>query len=130
MELEVKKSDDVCVISLQGDLNIYSSPELVDELKGIFTSHAKIALDLAGVSELDTAGLQCLIAAKKEAAKTGKVLKLLNHSPAIIRFIDLLGLVGFFGDKIKIPAEDRKKYSLKYGIKKQNVLATQKAGGL
>lgn len=121
MEIEVKKTEDVCLISLKGDLNIYSSPAFVEELSSLFGSYNKIALDLADVAELDTAGLQALVAAKKESVKTNKVLKILNHSRVVIKLFDLLGLVGFFGDKIKIPNEDREKYSLSYGIKKQNV---------
>lgn len=125
MDISVKTSDDVCIISVMGDLNIYSSPKFIEELHNAFNGFSKIALDLAGVAELDTAGLQTLVAAKKESAKTNKALKIVNHSSVVIRFIDLLGLVGFFGDKIKIPAEERSKYSLKYGIKKQNIPVSQ-----
>ncbi|MDH4263276.1 MAG: STAS domain-containing protein [Spirochaetia bacterium] len=122
MEIEVKKTGDVCLISLKGDLNIYNTPNFINELSSLFKSYNKIALDVGKVAEIDTAGLQTMIAAKKEALLNNKVFKIVNHSPSVIRLIDLLGLVGFFGDKIKIPTEDRNKYSLKYGIKKQNVL--------
>jgi len=122
MEIEVKKTEDVCLISPKGDLNIYSSPAFVEELRSLYGSFDKIALDLAGVAEIDTAGIQVLVAAKKESVRRSKTLKIVNHSPVVIRLIDLLGLIGFFGDKIKIPTEDREKYSLKYGIKKQEVL--------
>ncbi|MDH4199499.1 MAG: STAS domain-containing protein [Spirochaetia bacterium] len=122
MDIETTKTGDVCVISLKGDLNIYSSPALCEELKSIFEKCAKVALDLAGVSEMDTSGLQCLLAAKKYSFKNQKAFKIINHSPAIIKMIDLLGLIGYFGDKIKIPADERSKYSLKYGIKKQRVV--------
>jgi anti-anti-sigma factor len=126
MDIEVKKTEDACLLSLKGDLNIYSSPSFLKELNPLLKSYHKIALDLGNIAELDTAGLQSLIAAKKEAIKSNKVLKIVNHSPVVIKLIDLLGLVGFFGDKIKIPTEDRSKYSLKYGIKKQNVMHSQK----
>jgi anti-anti-sigma factor len=122
MNFEVKKSDDACLITQHGDFNIYSSPAFIAELKSALKSSNKIAVDLAGVNEIDTSGIQALIAVKKECAKTGKQFKIINHSHAIIRMLDLLGLVGFFGDKIKIIPEDRSRYSLKYGVKKQNVL--------
>lgn len=118
MDIEVKKTDDASLLIIRGDLNIYSAPDLVVQLRESFNTVSKVALDLTGVSEVDTAGLQTLIAAKMESVKTHKTLKLLNHSPVMIKMIDLMGLVGFFGDKIKIPSEDRKKYSFKYGIKK------------
>ena len=122
MEIEVKKTDDVCLITLRGDLNIYNTPNFVNEISALFKSYNKIALDAGQVAEIDTAGLQTMIAAKKEAILNNKLFKIVNHSPAVIRLIDLLGLVGFFGDKIKIPTDDRNKYALKYGIKKQNIL--------
>jgi len=130
MEIEIKVKDDICLVTLRGDLNIYSAPAVVENLVSSFQKYHKVAVDLGGIGEMDTAGLQTLIAAKKEAIKTGKLLKIVNHSSVVIKLVDLLGLVGFFGDKIKIPVEERSNYSFKYGIKKQKVLSSSSAGEL
>jgi anti-anti-sigma factor len=122
MEFEVKKSEDTCLVIHKGDFNIYGVSKFLTELKSLVGSNNKIALDLGQVTEMDTAGLQALVALKKECVKHGKQLKLINHSHAVIKMIDLLGLIGFFGDKIKISPEERDRYSFKYGIKKQRVI--------
>ena len=57
-------------------------------------------LDLSGVEELDTAGVQFLLWLKRDMARTGSELKLTGHSPAVIEVLDLLKLASAFGDPI------------------------------
>jgi anti-anti-sigma regulatory factor len=57
-------------------------------------------LDLSGVEELDTAGVQLLLWLKQEARRGGYACTLVNHSPAVVEVLDLLKLAGTFGDPI------------------------------
>lgn len=74
--------------------------------------------DLKNVSRIDTSGVQILIGAKKLTSLQGKNLSLINHSEAVLRTWDILGLVSYFGDKVKIKKSELNYYSFKYGMKK------------
>jgi anti-anti-sigma regulatory factor len=57
-------------------------------------------VDLSGVSELDTAGVQLLMMAKKAAMAEQREFHLVGHSAAVIEVFDLLNLAAFFGDHL------------------------------
>ena len=94
-----------CRVFIQGDLTIYTARELADTLLQPIAGCASLEVDLSEVTEVDTAGLQLLIAAKNEAAAQGKTLHCTGHSEAMLAALDLSGLVGFFGDPVLIPSE-------------------------
>jgi anti-anti-sigma regulatory factor len=50
------------------------------------------ALDLSAVTEFDSAGVQLLLVARREAARLGKRLVLQDASPAVHDAFALLGL--------------------------------------
>lgn len=118
MEIEEKKQDDTGILFLKGDLNIYHAQAVRDKVLEQFNESKRTAIDLSGVAEADTAGVQILVWAKKESERRNHPIKMINHSPPIIKAIDLLGLIGFFGDKIKVPVEERGNYGFKYGVAK------------
>lgn len=121
MELEITKKEDICIVKVLGDLTIYNAESFQNQLVTVFDDCSRIAIDLSSVNELDTSGVQLLMNAKKESIRRNQLLRLVNHSSVVIHIFDLMGLIGFFGDKIKIPVEERKNYSFKYGIKKQEI---------
>jgi len=59
-------------------------------------------VSLAGVSEMDTAGFQLLVLAKREAARLGRPMRLVEHSPATLEVMDLLNMAAYFGDPVVI----------------------------
>lgn len=63
-----------------------------------------LEVGLANVTEMDSAGLQVLILAKREAVRQGKRLALSQHSPAMTELIELYNLAGWFADPLIIPA--------------------------
>lgn len=66
MKIERKKSKDTSTLIFEGELTIYNVSQLKDELFADYDKLAdKIALDLQAVSEIDTAGVQLLLFAKK-----------------------------------------------------------------
>jgi len=89
---------------LDGNLTIYEAPALKDQLLAALAGCQALELDLARVAELDTAGLQLLVLAKREAARQGKTLSLVAHSEAVRDVLDFLNMVDFFGDPLLIPA--------------------------
>lgn len=90
------------VVQIEGELSIYSAAELKPQLYSVLQQHVELELDLSAVSEMDSAGLQLLIAAKREAQALGRTLRLTQHSPAVLEVLDLCNMAAFFGDPLII----------------------------
>lgn len=96
-------------VALTEDFTIYSAAQNKENLLGQLDSSQGLELDLSGVEEMDSAGLQVLMLLKREADNRGKPLHLINHSQAVVEVFELLDLAGYFGDPLVIPAEWHKK---------------------
>ncbi len=93
-------------LTLAGEMTIYAAAELKPRLLGPIESCAEIEVDLSGVAEIDTAGLQLLILAKRQAISAGKSLRLAGHSRPVLELIELYNLAAFFGDPMVISARE------------------------
>lgn len=89
------------VLRIEGEMTIYRAEELKAQLAA-HLANTEPEINLAAVSEIDSAGIQLLIWAKKCAAAQQKVLHLSGHSPAVLDAIELMNLAGFFGDQLLI----------------------------
>lgn len=101
-----RKEGGLCRIALEGEMTIYAAQGLKDALLAPLAQCEHAELDLSGVAEIDSAGLQLLIMAKAEAKALGKALVITGHSPALLDILELCGLEGFFGDKVLIHLEE------------------------
>lgn len=91
-------------LAITQDLTIYQAGELKETLMRSVDSHPALELDLSQVSQIDTAGIQLLMLAKRECQKHGKTLSIVAHSPAVHELMDFYNIAGFFGDPLVIPA--------------------------
>lgn len=91
-------------VRLAGELTIYHARELRDGLLPLVVTHREVELDLSGVEDFDTAGVQVLLAGKGAAAIAGHSLRLVRHSRRVIEVFAAMNLSGFFGDPFVIPA--------------------------
>jgi anti-sigma B factor antagonist len=82
-------------LALEGEFGIYRAAELKPQLLAHVTDVDEPALDLGSVTEMDAAGLQLLLFARREAAARGKRLHLAGASP-VVR--EVLHVAGFTGD--------------------------------
>lgn len=95
-------------LKLAGELTIYTASDARRNLRAALEHQgAPSELDLSGIEELDTAGMQVLLWFKQEASAQGKVVAFTNHSSAVIEVIDLLKIAGVFGDPILITPTSR-----------------------
>lgn len=85
------------VLRLAGELTIFKAAELMPIM---LASPAPQEIDLSGVTEMDTAGLQLLMLAKKTALAAKRELRLVGHSPAVIEVFELLNVAPYFGDQL------------------------------
>lgn len=88
-------------ISLSGELTIYTAAEIKATLAAAMESADSLEIDLFGVTEIDTAGLQLLLMTKRAADKK---IAFINHSQPVLRLVDLANLGGVFGDPLLISA--------------------------
>jgi anti-anti-sigma factor len=79
-------------LAVEGEMTIYHAAALKPVLLDAMRTQDAPALDLAGVTEFDSAGAQLLLVARREAARLGKRLELRGTSPAVRDAFALLGL--------------------------------------
>lgn len=78
------------VLRVEGEMSIYRAVELKEQMFG--RGPALPAIDLSAVTELDTAGVQLLLLAQREARAHGSELSLTAPSEAVREVLTLLGL--------------------------------------
>jgi anti-anti-sigma factor len=79
-------------ISLSGAMSIFRAIELRDQLLAAFEPAAEIEVDLSQVTEIDSAGVQLMIAAQHQAQADGKVLRFVGHADAVLEALALCEL--------------------------------------
>jgi anti-sigma B factor antagonist len=87
-------------LAVNGAFTIYSAPAAKATLMLALAKTHDLEIDLSGVDELDTAGVQLLILVKREAVKAGKQMRLAQHSSASIDVLDRYNLASYFGDPV------------------------------
>lgn len=92
------------VLAIDGELTIYRAAELGEALQSALAAAGDLEVNLAGVTEMDSAGVQLLMAAKKSARAAQRCLRLVGHSPAVLEVFEMLDLAAHFGDPLLIPA--------------------------
>ncbi len=85
------------ILKIEGELTIFRAMEL----KPVILATPPVdEIDLSGVTDLDTAGVQLLMLAKKTALAQQHDLALTGHSPAVLDVFELLNVAGYFGDHL------------------------------
>ncbi|MCD2449391.1 STAS domain-containing protein [Methylicorpusculum oleiharenae] len=108
MSIEVKQDKKGSIrLTIQDEMTIYTALQQKKLLFSHLISAKSLQIDLAGVSEIDSAGLQLLLFLKREAVLHNIKLSLIQHSQAVLDVMELLNLSKYFGDPIVISA-DRK----------------------
>lgn len=87
-------------VAIAGDLTIYRAAELKPLLLALPAGDAAVELDLSQVDEIDSAGIQLLLLARREAQARARGWRIHATSPAVDEALALLGL----GDLVARPA--------------------------
>src|SRR5690606_5836325 len=82
---------------LAGELCVFHAADIKSPLLDILAGLEQCALDLSGVSEIDTAGVQLLLLMQREAGLRGCDLRLVNHSEPVREVLQLLNLIPQLG---------------------------------
>lgn len=90
-----------CVLRIEGELTIFRAAELKPLL---LADPLPLEIDLSGVTDIDTAGVQLLLLAQNTARAQQCELRLLAPSPAVMEVFALLNLATCFGETLAVPA--------------------------
>lgn len=99
--MHIEKTSSGCLLHIDGEITVATAVAVRDEILAALPggSADEVEVDLSGVSEIDTAGLQIMLQLKR---KCGTRLRLVNHSPAVLQILDLSNLGAQFGDPVVI----------------------------
>jgi len=94
----MRKKTAIARVKIDSDLNIFTAEALRDRLLKSLGQAATLDLDLSAVGEVDSAGLQVLIATKREATLLNKPLRLVAVSASVTELLNLCGLAAYFSE--------------------------------
>ena len=92
-----KKSETSIVLNIEGEVDVYTSPQLKQEIVNVSKSGVKhLAINLAKVEYLDSTGLGVLIGGLKRFREVGGNLILIGPNMRIVRIFEITGLDKIF----------------------------------
>ncbi|MER0445735.1 STAS domain-containing protein [Streptomyces sp. Edi4] len=80
---------DICRVSVAGDLDVVTAPEIRDALREAVATHQRVDLDCSGLTFVDCSGLGALLAAARTAKAAGSELRLCAVPRALARLLRL-----------------------------------------
>lgn len=90
-----------------GELTIYTAADSKAQLDAALAQGKALDIDLASVTEFDTAGLQILILAKRASQQAGLDLCIKGHTHAVVDVLDVCNLTRFFGDPVVMTSNNQ-----------------------
>ncbi len=105
MSISIKKKKGLEILHIEGDMSVRTAAKLKKELMKHIAKPCEREIVLTEVSEMDTAGMQLLLLAKREANRHNTPLRLTGHSRAVLGVIDTYNLAAYFGDPIWISGD-------------------------
>ena len=86
---------------IEGELTIYRAAELAGAMKAALAevpAGGAFEVDLSDVTEMDSAGVQLLMSARRSTQESGRMLRLAGSSPAVAEVFQTLQLASHFSD--------------------------------
>ena len=108
--IKVTKKKEKCLAEIAGEMTIYNAAEFKDALAPLLDEPRAIEINLSKVSEMDTAGVQLLMLAKRERQRSGLAISLNKHSKAVLDAFELFNLVPYFNDPVMLARKRGEKH--------------------
>ncbi|MBN9619592.1 MAG: STAS domain-containing protein [Actinobacteria bacterium] len=97
MEVSVARSSAVPVVSVTGEVDVYSAPTLDERLSELQRGgDARLVVDLREVGFLDSTGLGVLVEARASAAEQGGAMPIVCNQERVRKLFTITGLDGVF----------------------------------
>jgi anti-sigma B factor antagonist len=85
----------LCKLTIDNDMTIYAIKELKNSLDKEIELYQQFDLDLSAVEEIDTAGIQFLLALKRELLSKNKELKISSVSTVVSTLMESYSVNNF-----------------------------------
>ncbi len=95
MELDIRTERDnsVCVVSLTGEVDVYTAPRLKEELVSVIEGGCEnVIVDLEQVGFIDSSGLGVLVSALRRARERDGVVRVVCTRDNILKIFRITGL--------------------------------------
>ena len=90
LRIEKREADGNDLIVVQGEVDLYSSPELRTAiLKSVSKGHGRLGIDLRGVAYMDSSGVATLIEGLKGAGSKEMTFALIAPSSSVMKVLQL-----------------------------------------
>jgi anti-sigma B factor antagonist len=96
MGASTRSAGEITIVDLVGQIDLGSSPALRKTLLNSLKTTNHMAINLAGVSYIDSSGIASLIEVLREAQDTKKRLVLFGVGGAVFQVLQLTRLTGVF----------------------------------
>lgn len=97
MRIEADKTADETIITVEGDIDLYSSPELrTVVLKAVPKAAIGVGIHLDGVTYMDSSGVATLVEGLRSAKEHDKAFTLIAPSTAVMKVLELARLDSIF----------------------------------
>lgn len=92
MEHQIRREGTHHIVSLNGEVDLESSPKARQVLLDVVGREKKVLVDLSGVTYMDSSGIASLVEAYQCAKKQGAEFSLIRVNPAALRVLHLARL--------------------------------------
>lgn len=103
MSVEITHRGTTVQVNIRGELTIYSVAEVKEHLALAMQQGEDVVVNLAEVTDVDTAGLQLLLLAR---CRPGWRVSYVQHSPEVLRLLLLSDMGRLLGDPLAMAAGD------------------------
>jgi len=86
------KTKGICLLAANNDMSIYNAAANHESLSGFYSEFKTFEIDLSPIEEIDTTGIQLLLALSQSAIKDNKQVQLHSPSDAVLDVLKILNV--------------------------------------
>ena len=90
--IAVRREGPHAIVEIAGELDLHESARFEEQVSAALTDVATIELDASGLTFIDSAGLQALLAARDDARERGIHFRFTAVSEQVARVVEVAGL--------------------------------------
>lgn len=93
MQITETKGENSIQLSIEGNVDTITAPELQQRLLAVFQKTNNAVVDLSAVPYMSSAGLRAMLLGQKTAQSKGGTMKVIGVQPAVMQVFELSGFV-------------------------------------
>lgn len=97
LKISSRSQEDVAVVAVGGEIDLYTAPQLRNELVDALEDGARLlVIDMSRAEFCDSTGISVLLSAMKRSRGKGGDLELVAPKPAVMKVLEVTGLTEVF----------------------------------